>query len=149
MTFKKCDVKRLRRGSNPQPLVPKTNALPLRHAVNTEWYQGCINSYIGPLRGLNPGPPAPEAGIIPLDQADGRIVTFWQIYKSRSVTLLLIIIKHFYLAARFGTLRSTKPLWPSASLHECTWWNETVVHTWVCSIHSTSLAKYTRTRGFG
>jgi hypothetical protein len=25
---------------------------------------------VGPLRGLNPGPPAPEAGIIPLDQAD-------------------------------------------------------------------------------
>ena len=24
----------------------------------------------GPLRGLNPGPPAPKAGIIPLDQAD-------------------------------------------------------------------------------
>ena len=31
----KYDVKRLRRGSNPQPLVPKTNALPLRHAVDT------------------------------------------------------------------------------------------------------------------
>jgi hypothetical protein len=34
-----------------------------------------LNNYMdaekqGPLRGLNPGPPAPEAGIIPLDQAD-------------------------------------------------------------------------------
>ena len=54
----------------------------------------------GPLRGLNPGPPAPEAGIIPLDQADDRPVTFGQIYKSRSVTLSLIIIKHFHLAAK-------------------------------------------------
>ena len=29
-------------------------------------------SYVGRLRDLNPGPPAPEAGIIPLDQADTR-----------------------------------------------------------------------------
>ena len=27
-------------------------------------------SYVGRLRDLNPGPPVPEAGIIPLDQAD-------------------------------------------------------------------------------
>ena len=25
---------------------------------------------LGPFRGLNPGPPAPKAGIIPLDQMD-------------------------------------------------------------------------------
>ncbi len=32
----------------------------------------------GPFRGLNPGPPAPEAGIIPLDQTDmsGCVQTF-------------------------------------------------------------------------
>ena len=28
----------------------------------------------GPLRGLNPGPPAPKAGIIPLDQVDVVII---------------------------------------------------------------------------
>ncbi len=27
-------------------------------------------TYVGPLRGLNPGPPAPKAGIIPLYQVD-------------------------------------------------------------------------------
>jgi hypothetical protein len=27
----------------------------------------------GPFRGLNPGPPAPKAGIIPLDQTDNLI----------------------------------------------------------------------------
>ena len=31
---------------------------------STKWY------IPGPLRASNPGPPAPEAGIIPLDQAD-------------------------------------------------------------------------------
>ena len=29
---------------------------------------------MGPFRGLNPGPPAPEAGIIPLDQMDAVFV---------------------------------------------------------------------------
>lgn len=29
-----------------------------------------FNKKAGPLRGSNPGPPAPEAGIIPLDQVD-------------------------------------------------------------------------------
>lgn len=37
----------------------------LRHFTNND----CRKVY-GPLRELNPGPPAPEAGIIPLDQAD-------------------------------------------------------------------------------
>ena len=31
---------------------------------------GCKNVRMGPFRGLNPGPPAPKAGIIPLDQMD-------------------------------------------------------------------------------
>ena len=31
----KCDVKRLRRDSNPQPLVPTTNALPLRSSLTS------------------------------------------------------------------------------------------------------------------
>ena len=30
----------------------------------------------GPFRGLNPGPPAPKAGIIPLDQSDTGTVVF-------------------------------------------------------------------------
>ena len=30
---------------------------------------------MGPFRGLNPGPPAPEAGIIPLDQMDTYHIT--------------------------------------------------------------------------
>ena len=28
----------------------------------------------GPVRGLNPGPPAPEAGVVPLDQQTARLV---------------------------------------------------------------------------
>ena len=30
---------------------------------------------MGPFQGLNPGPPAPEAGIIPLDQMDTYHIT--------------------------------------------------------------------------
>lgn len=31
------------------------------------------NAKIGPLRDLNPGPPAPKAGIIPLDQEAAEV----------------------------------------------------------------------------
>ena len=42
----------------------------LSHEIGTIW----VTKMIGPFRDSNPGPPAPEAGIIPLDQTDASII---------------------------------------------------------------------------
>ena len=102
MTFKKCDVKRLRRGSNPQPLVPKTNALPLRHAVSPVDYCECTNSctMYRSAPGFEPGTSCTRSRNHTSRPSGRSSYHFSHIYKSRSVTLSLIIIKHFLLAAK-------------------------------------------------
>ena len=49
-----------------------TNTLELESSPLDRSGTNAIN--LGPFRGLNPGPPAPKAGIIPLDQTD-RVLT--------------------------------------------------------------------------
>ena len=53
-------------GSTPSVPLGETFFLGLAHCNNCSW-QPFIQKSQGPNRDLNPGPPAPKAGIIPLD----------------------------------------------------------------------------------
>ena len=74
---------------------------------------------IGPFRGLNPGPPAPEAGIIPLDQTDdtfrqkvGFKKRLYQIHCQAKVT----INNYYFLSSPLHSyVYDTR--WPFTSLH--------------------------------
>lgn len=56
---------------------------------------GEVKKIIGPLRDLNPGPPAPKAGIIPLDQEASLYVfndiQYNNIYESLSINIFRTI----------------------------------------------------------
>ena len=56
----------------PIPPLP-SRAFHHKHKTDASHKQRTIHQKLpraGPFRGLNPGPPAPKAGIIPLDQTD-------------------------------------------------------------------------------
>ena len=75
---KKEKKKRSRWGSNPRSFAPEANAFPLRHRTIHEESQEVINEgesgkgrgkrgKKGASPGIEPGPPAPKAGILPLN----------------------------------------------------------------------------------
>ena len=72
---------------------------------------------VGPNRDLNPGPPAPKAGIIPLDHLATWLVTHFKSY-SYSVWACLTLLQIYFLNKYF----IKRPITPAFMLNTCFCW---------------------------